>query len=113
MKGPSGSEQCSAAWVHTAVQAAPHASLAVQPPRPGHAFTCPGPGPPRSFEAACTGQASADASSEYGALVRTRVGGVAILLGAEIDCYDPATCVGACGTQQPSLGSYVEIKTYR
>ena len=43
-----------------------------------------------SFEAACTGQQVTDSSSEYCILVRTRLGGLRVILGAEVDCYDPA-----------------------
>lgn len=69
--------------------------------------------PCHSFEAACTGQPVADASSEYGALLRAQLGGLRVYLGAEIDCFDPATCAGVCGTQPPGLASYLELKTYR
>ncbi|GAB4819664.1 hypothetical protein N2152v2_006710 [Parachlorella kessleri] len=62
------------------------------------------------FEAACTGQQVTDSSSEYCILVRTRLGGIRILLGAEIDCYDPT---GVCGNKQPGLSSYLELKTYK
>ena len=30
-----------------------------------------------------------------------------------MDAYDPATCVGVCGTRPPGLANYVELKTYR
>lgn len=68
---------------------------------------------PCSFEAACTGQPAADASSEFGVLVRTRIGGLRLYIGAEVDCYDPATCVGVCGAKTPGLDSFVELKTYK
>ena len=44
----------------------------------------------RSFEALCTGQAVADATSEFGVLLRGRLGRHRLFMGAEVDCYDPS-----------------------
>lgn len=73
----------------------------------------------------------ADASSEFGLLLRTRIAQHRIYLGAEIDCYDAKLAArssgGAvsgsgsgsqaqqAGQQQPlpPLGSMLELKTYR
>ncbi|EFN52607.1 hypothetical protein CHLNCDRAFT_138659 [Chlorella variabilis] len=81
------------------------------------------------FEALCTGQEVADASSEYGALVRSRLAQHRLLIDAEIDCFDPAAAgqlppaeerQQAPGGQQqkrqqqpPPLSSYIELKTYK
>lgn len=99
--------------------------------RPSH--TTPLLPPPR-FEALCTGQAVADATSEFGVLVRARVGAQRLLLGAEVDCFDPGRggaapapgsssgsgsgeAAGSAAQQAaggaPPLGSLVELKTYR
>ena len=75
----------------------------------------------------------ADASSEFGLLLRTRIAQHRIFLGAEIDCYDPAVAAGSqrgssgsqgqqAGQQQqqqqqqqqlPPLAAMLELKTYR
>lgn len=71
----------------------------------------------------------ADASSEYGALVRSRLAQHRLLIDAEIDCFDPAAAgqlppaeerQQAPGGQQqkrqqqpPPLSSYIELKTYK
>ncbi|KAI3430830.1 hypothetical protein D9Q98_009241 [Chlorella vulgaris] len=93
------------------------------------------------FEALCTRQPVADPSSEFGLLIRTRIGPHRLLLGAEMDCYDPqqgqaptAAPAPAASSQReapersaqppsgqqglaqqqlPSLSSCVELKTYR
>lgn len=80
----------------------------------------------------------ADASSEFGLLLRTRIAQHRIFLAAEIDCYDPAVANGSSsngrggkeqqaaqptvqqpGQQQhpqqqlPPLAAMLELKTYR
>lgn len=91
--------------------------------------------PSLRFEALCTGQRVADASSEFGLLLRTRIAQHRIFLGAEIDCFDPAVvnssssgghahqaaqpAVQQPGQQQhpqqqlPPLAAMLELKTYR
>jgi RAT1-interacting protein len=66
-----------------------------------------------SFEAHCTGAAVADANTECGALVRARLGAHRLLMGAEIDCYDPGVCSAAGGGAPPPLSSFREVKTCR
>lgn len=110
----------------------PPCSCPTLPPSPPTTTTHPPTH--RRFEALCTGQDVADASSEFGVLVRTRVAQHRIYLGAELDCYDPcraraspAPASGGSGSgsgglgglpqqqQQapPPLASCVELKTYR
>lgn len=88
---------------------------------------------PGRFEALCTSQAVADPSSEFGVLLRTRLAAHRVLLGAEVDCYDPqhaqqaqqeAQQAGQPGAlplehvsqerqEGPWLDSFLELKTYR
>ena len=62
------------------------------------------------FEARCTGAAVADANQETSVLVRTSVGSVSVLLGAEIDCYDAESLPPGAPCTLPSLR---ELKTFK
>jgi hypothetical protein len=56
------------------------------------------------FEALCTGSDSVDATSEYSAVLQTRIGKTNVLMAAEIDC-----CMAGCSDP---VSSHVELKTY-
>ena len=81
-------------------------------PDPTRTRTCT-----RRFEALCTGQEVADSSGEWGAVVRTRIGRHRIVMGAEIDCYDPQLLPppeqGSRAAPPPPPASWLELKTYR
>lgn len=62
------------------------------------------------FEALCTAEKVVDSSSEFGSVVHLHLGDHRLIVGAEIDCYDPQLC--PAGEQAP-LSSYVEMKTFR
>ena len=68
------------------------------------------------FEARCTGGIVGKPNSEYGMLVRTRLGNsLRMFIGAEIDAYDPAA-VGTSADGEadalPPLSALRELKTY-
>jgi len=73
------------------------------------------------FEAACTGKAAGDATSEYGTLVEAKLGNnLQLIIGAEIDAYDPSLVEfsaqeGGRGVESgvPPLSSLVELKTFK
>jgi RAT1-interacting protein len=50
------------------------------------------------FEALCTAQPVADPNQEYNVLLAARVARHRLLLGAELDCYDPQLHPGATGS---------------
>lgn len=63
------------------------------------------------FEALATGQHGAvDSTSEFGMVVSTTLGDLNIMLGCEIDCYDPSTVAEGC---RPELKDCLELKTSR
>ncbi|KAK9828456.1 hypothetical protein WJX72_000086 [[Myrmecia] bisecta] len=63
------------------------------------------------FEALCTGEQQVDATSEFSAVVRIRLGNLRIVMAAEIDCCDPTITGQPAG--EPDLAAYLELKTTR
>eukprot|EP01026_Neomeris_dumetosa_P033031 TRINITY_DN26274_c0_g2_i1.p3 TRINITY_DN26274_c0_g2~~TRINITY_DN26274_c0_g2_i1.p3 ORF type:complete len:174 (-),score=21.59 TRINITY_DN26274_c0_g2_i1:19-540(-) len=62
------------------------------------------------FEALCTEgeQDLVDSTAEFGTCVKFMLGGLKLIIGAEIDCYD-----GADNSENAKLQDYIELKTYR
>mmetsp|Transcript_21324 Transcript_21324/g.46770 ORF Transcript_21324/g.46770 Transcript_21324/m.46770 type:complete len:441 (-) Transcript_21324:127-1449(-) len=65
------------------------------------------------FEALCCGESRVDATSEYCAVMRIRIGGLRIMFGAEIDCCDVKGIFRPPGGRAKPQREYIEFKTHR